>query len=110
MMWFESTVDELFAGLFDRPTPVIHEGYLEFETPGVPRDQISVKLEGSNLFVSWTDRTGAKHTHSYSAPSQFYDHSKVDCRYLDGLLTVKIPVLKPKSSEKVGNSVTVEIG
>lgn len=71
--------------------------FLELEMAGTKRENIKVKIRGQRLEVVWENRHGAKDSVGYPLSEKMYDHSTVECKYQDGLLTVKVKALQPKN-------------
>lgn len=73
---------------------------IDLEMAGTKRANISVKFVGSDLEIKWTSRHGVTQTRHWATPEKLYDRSKISCTYQDGLLSVRIPAIKPKPAEK----------
>lgn len=96
-----SSAIEEFLGTRFYPRALKMEDFkVELELAGTKRADISVKLKGDKLYIQYLSaRDNQKYEAVYSCPERDFDYSKADCRYEDGLLTVKIPLRAEKENE-----------
>lgn len=72
---------------------------LEVETPGVKREAIVAKFKGNLLEITYKDRFGRNMSFTRPCSDKYYDRSRVDCQYENGILRVNVPVIKPDITE-----------
>lgn len=84
---------------------------IEFDLPGVKKDEISIDLADDSLKVTATrnfpypddykalrqERTFGKFERSFNLPKNI-DTSNIDAAYLDGVLKISIPQCAPKKN------------
>ena len=91
------------------------EFIVKFDIPGVKKDQVSIEIENNRLTVSGErkeekEEKDEKHflsetyhgsfMRSFNLPSAV-DEDKVDAKYQDGVLTIKVPKTEVAKSKKV---------
>lgn len=82
-----------FAQVLAPPTS---DFLLTLEMPGTKKQDVSVTLKGDLVRIEYTTRYGESKAHTTSIGSKYFDVSKLDCKYEDGLLTIKAPLKKIK--------------
>ena len=91
------------------------EFIVKFDIPGVKKDQVTIEIENNRLTVSGERREekeekDEKHflsetyrgsfMRSFNLPTAV-DEDKVDAKYQDGVLTIKVPKIEVSKSKKV---------
>lgn len=106
MTWRSNAVPTLFDEmdrLFDvfgvkAYEPEKKDLHIEYAFPGVPKKDISIKVEGNTLTVK-VDHERARFEKKVA--TDIHDLDKVNANYEDGLLTIDAPLkIKPKSATK----------
>ena len=117
--WFEDSnmTDELSEFDFS-PTCNLKENnneyIVKFDIPGVKKEDVTIEVENNRLTVQGErkeqkEEKDAKHhltesyegsfMRSFTLPSKVNENN-VDARYLDGVLTIKIPKMEPSKTKK----------
>lgn len=89
--WPQWMLKETLGGLLDDDfwsVPVrgvsVSAGKLEIDMPGVKRENVSVKVLGNHLYVSWKDRRGGDQQNTFYIGKS----SNVQSKLADGILTI----------------------
>lgn len=77
---------------------------VEIPMAGTKRKDISVKIKDDYLFIEYKQRRlyaedTVTEVKSYYVPRDRYDHEMIECKYRDGLLTVRVPARKTPKHE-----------
>ena len=88
---FDFLVSEIFNSIL---TPIEQEEKgdvkLTLETPGVKRENLSIKIEGNNLLIE-SKEPNKEFKKSYKVDNSKYNLKNCSSTYKDGLLVINIP-------------------
>ena len=103
----EKVVEDMFSGVvksrYSYRKMGVDELVIEFEVPGLTREQIEVSIDGSWLKVRAQNRikdVDGNYAFSETFNVSEYDTSKAECSLDSGILTVAIPKKKKDSNSR----------
>lgn len=82
---------------------------IDLEMPGVKKSSISVKVKGPFVLVTWTDRLGAMQHRSLHVGTKYYDLTKINVVYENGLLDIHVPRIPPPPPPPEDPEIEIEI-